>query len=216
MEFIGEPEVAFGIVTTTRAPSILWPIGLLMTLGALVAIGIGSAGASEDGAAAQDAPSAIDSKQPIPHVAGLGDSPSPLIVLIPWDGQIILGSSIPVAGRLTPHGRVQRSADADVVRVLVLDGEMVLGAGEIPIVNGVFAGCITIGAPPATGRAVRMSVMTADLAGHAHAAVVFVLGPESSERTPVSCASDPGSDPGDGLRSDREDQGVRHLAERPG
>ena len=194
MESTHEPEAVFEMVPTTRTPGMLWPIGLVVTVGVLVAVSLASPQAPADSAFAADVGSVVGATPPTSRAAGMPEPRSKLVVFIPEAGQVILGSSIPVAGRIGPLGRPPRSAVAGAVRVVILDGERVLGAGDISIVNGVFVGCITVDVPPTKGRAVRISLAVANRPADPPSEVPFVLGAESSTQTGIGCAS--GSMPG--------------------
>jgi hypothetical protein len=70
---------------------------------------------------------------------------------------VVLGSCIPVAGRVTPSNSRSGPAQPTSVSVVIANGTGIVGKAELPIVNVTFAGCVPVESPQ-KGRRFELAV----------------------------------------------------------
>lgn len=172
---IGDISVEFSETVTARGvPSAAWPIGFLLGLGVLVAFSNGSSsGVGVEPPA--NTPMAVPTAIP-PSL----DRSEQFALFLPSPGDVVLGSCVPVAGRVAPpRGRSVPAAQPASVAFVILDGDRILGEGTLAITNGTFIGCLDVESP-SKGRRVELFVSVAMYPTRALTHVSFILAAKSN------------------------------------
>jgi hypothetical protein len=162
-------------------------VGAVLALGVVVGAGlwpIDSAAPLMEPAAAvcleSPGPEIVDDDMPDgvpPAAASVAITPPPSTdVLMPGDGDVVLGPSVAVAGHA--HGLRSGSQNVDPAALLVsvLIGDEMVGQAEVAIVDGQFVGTIEV-VEQAEGRIAELQVSDSRRPEQVIVTRTFVLGP---------------------------------------
>ena len=181
---IGEVSAEFNEAVTAKGmPSAAWPIGFLVGLGVLVAFSMASSSEVRLEPRA-DTGVALPISEPAPH-----ERSAQFDLVLPVAGDVVLGSCVPVAGRVTPPNGRSLAAQPASVTVVVLEGDRIVGEGKLPVANGTFVGWLAVESP-SKGRRVELLVSFTTHPTRERSRVSFILAAKSTPTgavSPVPC-----------------------------
>jgi len=160
-------------------------VGGLLVLGILVGVGIwplGSAvpvaslGNAHDCATTPSAtPVELETDADLPVGASVA-APPPIVLLMPAEGEVVVGTVIPLAGRVSGPRPGPAEAQPASLHVVIVIGDAILGEADVQVAGHGFVGAIQV-PEPSRGRIADLRISDGRHPDQVLLQQRFVLGP---------------------------------------